>query len=509
MKKIFILSAALLALTACTLDLTPITSYNEANVTLTDDEQGSTSQYSTRADMEGLRNSLYNSWVKDIQEMGLEDWLVYSETRADNAYCGTSTPEIMALEGNKQDGSNNNIKRDWNWYQNQVSNSNQIICNIDRIAESDPTLSVAERDQWKAEAMIWRAFCFFRLTLLWGDAPMVLSIPPALNAENVEEVYPLYFPDRVPLEQVYEKLVEDLTWAAEHAPAVNPANKMLMSNAFAKGLLARVYAENTPFRDWTKVADYCKEVEGMGFDLEPNYADLWGYEEGDAGDARRNSIESIFEVQWTSKSSGNWVFMMYHRNAYNPNDSYSWAKWTTPSRNLIKAYQDEGDEVRMNASIIWDKCTWSNYYDSDNYAFMHKMPTNVSSILVMRLAEIYLLHAEALACTGDLEGAADYVNKVRERAKLADIPVPASKDEAIDAILKERRLELAFEGFRFFDLVRHSSPEDDRVKKVHDAMNAEDSYWQSRIPMDPTHYLLPVPTEALNNNPNLKQNAGY
>ena len=509
MKKIFILSAAFFALTACTLDLTPITSYNEANVTLTDDEQGSTSQYSTRADMEGLRNSLYNSWVKDIQEMGLEDWLVYSETRADNAYCGTSTPEIMALEGNKQDGSNNNIKRDWNWYQNQVSNSNQIICNIDRIAESDPTLSAAERDQWKAEAMIWRAFCFFRLTLLWGDAPMVLSIPPALNAENVEEVYPLYFPDRVPLEQVYEKLVEDLTWAAEHAPAVNPANKMLMSNAFAKGLLARVYAENTPFRDWTKVADYCKEVEGMGFDLEPNYADLWGYEEGDAGDARRNSIESIFEVQWTSKSSGNWVFMMYHRNAYNPNDSYSWAKWTTPSRNLIKAYQDEGDEVRMNASIIWDKCTWSNYYDSDNYAFMHKMPTNVSSILVMRLAEIYLLHAEALACTGDLEGAADYVNKVRERAKLADIPVPASKDEAIDAILKERRLELAFEGFRFFDLVRHSSPENDRVKKVHDAMNAEDSYWQSRIPMDPTHYLLPVPTEALNNNPNLKQNAGY
>ena len=55
----------------------------------------------------------------------------------------------------------------------------------------------------------------------------------------------------------------------------------------------------------------------------------------------------------------------------------------------------------------------------------------------MRLAEIYLLHAEALACTGDLKGAADYVNKVRERAKLADIPVPASKDEAIDAILNE------------------------------------------------------------------------
>ena len=163
----------------------------------------------------------------------------------------------------------------------------------------------------------------------------------------------------------------------------------------------------------------------------------------------------------------------------------------------------------MNASIVWDKCGWSNYYESDNYAFMHKVPTNVSSILVMRLAEIYLLHAEALACTDDLEGARGYVNRVRSRAHLAEIPTPKSRDEAIDVILDERRLELAFEGFRFFDLVRHSSPENDRIKKVHDAMNAEDSYWQTRIPMDPTHYLLPVPTEALNNNPNLKQNDGY
>jgi len=509
MKKILILSAFLFALTACTLDLTPITSYNEANVTLSDDDEGNASQYNTRTDMEGLHNALYNSWVKDIQEMGIEDWLIYSETRSDNAYSGTDSFDIMAIESNNQDGSNNCIRRDWDWYQKQVSNANQIICNIDRIAESDPSFSAAERDQWKAEAMIWRAFCFLRLTLLWGDAPLVLTIPPALNAENVQEVYPLYFPDRVPREKVYEKLVEDLTWAAEHAPAVNPANKMLLSNAFAKGLLARVYAENSPFRDWTKVAGYCSEIEGMGFDLEPNYADLWAYGKGDAGDARRNSVESIFEVQWTSKSHGNWVYMMYHRNAYRPDDNFSWAKWTTPSRSIIKAFQDEGDEIRMNASIIWDKCGWSNYYDSDHYAFMHKIPTNVSSIFIMRLAEIYLLHAEALACTGDLKGAADYVNKVRARAHLEGIPVPESQDEAIDVILKERRLELAFEGFRFFDLVRHSSPENDRIKKVHDSVNGEDSYWRKRIPMDPTHYLLPVPTEAMNNNPSLIQNPGY
>ena len=135
---------------------------------------------------------------------------------------------------------------------------------------------------------------------------------------------------------------------------------------------------------------------------------------------------------------------------------------------------------------------------------MHKMPTNVSSILVMRLAEIYLLHAEACACTGDFEGVKTYVNRVRTRAKLEGIPTPASEDEAIDAVLLERRLELAFEGFRFFDLARH-----DRIIEVHNSMNAKDPFWQQRKPLAETRIFLPVPTEALDANPNMQQNAGY
>ena len=502
MKKIFniLAIAAVVSFTGCKLDLYSPTSLNKGNVETTGESEETASQYKSRSDMENLRNSLYNSWVKDIQEMGLEDWLVYSETRADNAYCGTNTAEIMSLEANKQDGSNNNIKRDWNWYQKQVSNANQIICNIDRIAAEDETLPDSERDQWKAEALIWRAFCFFRLTQLWGDAPMVLEIPPTITVENVEEVYPLYYPDRTPMNEVYAQLVKDLTWAVKYAPKVNANNKMLMSDAFAYGLLARIYAEK-PIRDWSKVIEYCNIIEGMGFILEPKYGDLWGYDENDAF---RNSRESIFEVQWTSKATGNWVYMMYHRNAYSPDDNYSWAKWTTPSRDLIEAYQKEGDTERMNASIVWDSCGWSNYYDSDNYAFMHKVPTNVSSILVMRLAEIYLLHAEACACTSDFDGVRNYVNRVRNRANLEGIPAPGSEEEAIDVVLHERRLELAFEGFRFFDLARH-----DRIYEVHNAMNDKDSFWQQRKDLTETRIFLPVPTEALDANPNMKQNPGY
>ena len=71
-------------------------------------------------------------------------------------------------------------------------------------------------------------------------------------------------------------------------------------------------------------------------------------------------------------------------------------------------------------------------------------------------------------------------------------------------LLNENALELAFEGFRFFDLARH-----DRIYAVHDSMNAKDSYWQQRKPLTETRLFLPVPTTALDANPSMSQNAGY
>ena len=83
-KYIFIAALSVLTAVSCDLDLYPETGYNEGNVKV-DGDGSSDSQYSSRADMQGLRNSIYASWTKDIQEKGYLDWLVYSECRADNA----------------------------------------------------------------------------------------------------------------------------------------------------------------------------------------------------------------------------------------------------------------------------------------------------------------------------------------------------------------------------------------------------------------------------------------
>ena len=502
MKKIYTILAlaSLIVLSSCELNLYPETGYSEGNVKV--DEEAGESQYSTREDMKGLRDAMYSSWTKDIQEKGYLDWLVYAECRADNAYGGNpGTGELMAIEANKQDGENKNVVRDWDWYQGQVSNCNNIICNIDRIKEADPTMTDKEYREWKSEAYCWRAWNLFQMSYIWGDIPLVNTIPPAITAENIEEVYDEYFPGRTPIADIYAQIISELEYACENAPDTDPANKHLFTKAFAHGMLARIYAEATA-RDWSKVAQHCAAVEGMGYKLVDDYAQMWAYDEADAV---RNTSESIFEITW-SKSNGNWVWMMFHRNAYNPDDSYSWIKWITPSRDLIAAYDAEGDTERKNACIVYDEAIWSNYYPGDAYAFMHKVPTNASSIILMRLGEIYLLHAEALAMTGDLAGATEYVNKVRTRAGIKTIAVPSSQEAMIDAILKERRLELAFEGFRFFDLLRHGF---ERTKAIHDAMPQQDSYWQPRFPLTEETVFVPIPQTALDNNPSLVQNPGY
>lgn len=489
-----------LSLSGCNLELFPETGYNEGNVEVNEEEV----QFSTRADMEGLRNSIYNDWLKGnfAQETDYCDWLVYTECRADNAYHGsTTTGEIADLECNKQDADNKNVKRDWGRYPEEVSHANQIICNIDHIAEIDPSLTPDERDRWKSEALIWRSYVLFRMSMLWGDVPMVLTVPPAITAENIEQVYPEYFPNREPIAKVYEQIIGDLEFACQHAPEVDKNDKMLLSKAVAHLLLARIYAEKTA-QDWTKVIEHCQAVEGMGFELLDDYGELWGY---DDTDAHRNSKESILEVTRT-RDNGNWVWMMFHRNYYNPNDSYSWIKWITPSRDLIAAYDREGDTERKNASIIYDECAWSNYYPAEKYAFMHKCPTNATSTILMRLGEVYLLHAEALTMTGDLQNAGKYVDKIRSRAGLGALSQSAyaSQEAMLDAVLNERRLELAFEGFRFFDLVRH-----DKAVEVCAAVAEADSYWLPRRPLTEQTILLPISQTALDENPSLEQNPGY
>ena len=496
----FLLFVGLLATqSSCDLQKDPISDFSE--LTNPKDTTNSGNEIITKEQVVALRNGLYST-IRDSQENWYLDYLVYTETHADNAYRGTSGSELSSLEAQSQDGINKNIARDWNAFLNYIITANRIILNIDNVP--DQALTSTERKQWKAEALIFRAWIWFDMVRLWGGIPLVTQKTPNVTAENIEEVYPLLFPARNSVEEVYAKIISDLQAAVVDAPDVSADNKFLLSKAVANALLARVYAEK-PVRDYEKVIKYCTDVQSAGFELVENYGDLFAFDKNTKDVKLRNSKESIFEITYPAGST-NWVWMMFGLNEADPNSVYDWAKWITPSRDLIAAFQKENDTERMNASIVWGKPSWSIHYPSNNYPFMYKTRSNLSSVIKIRLADILLLKAEAYANLEKLGDAKDLVNQVRSRAKLGNLPASAttSKENMKAAVLNERRLELAFEGQRWFDLVRN-----DQAIPVLNTLNSRDPGRIPMLPLTEQTILLPIPQEAIDKNPSLTQNEGY
>ena len=180
-----------------------------------------------------------------------------------------------------------------------------------------------------------------------------------------------------------------------------------------------------------------------------------------------------------------------------------------PSRDLIKCFEDEGDNVHFAQAVVYYPCTWSNYYPSDNYPFMYKCRSAYNSLIKYCYADVLLLKAEALILqpTPDLGAAAAIIDRVRDRAGLRPLAssVKGSQESMLNALLKERRLELAFEGQRWFDLVRN-----DKVEEVMNAVYAKDSGRKTQAyAFNKDSYRLPIPQSVIDTNDKIQQNPGY
>jgi hypothetical protein len=503
--KLQIVILGLLAFTsACSLDEDPISEFSEVIIGSTDDS-GDRIRYKNRSEALTAYEGLYNT-LKDRQEHWYLDYLLLSEVRSDNAYAGTTGSEVLPVENNSLDGGNSVVNRDWNSYLADIAKANVLINNLDSVP--DASFTATERRQWKAEAKIFRAMVMLDMVRFWGNIPVITQEAGDITAENIEEVYPSYFPTQKTAEEAYAQIINDLTTAIPFAPANNAANKTKLSKSVARALLSKVYAEKT-VQDLDKVIAYADSVVADGFMLVNDLSQLFGMNEEGNDVKARNTSESILEVQYFT-GGGNWVTWMFGRDILNYDTQFSWAKWVTPSRDLIAAYDAAGDVTRKNQAIVFYETTWANYYPADNYAFMYKLRSANSSIIKLRLADILLLKAEALVKKGgaaNLTAAADIVDQIRERAQLngLEASVKGSPDQMLDAVLNERRLELAFEGQRLFDLIRNN-----QLQEVMNSLNQRDS---GRIPQIRAYNefseLLPIPQTVLDNNPNLVQNPGY
>ena len=221
----------------------------------------------------------------------------------------------------------------------------------------------------------------------------------------------------------------------------------------------------------------------------------------------RNTVESILEAQYFP-GSGTWLPNILGRFLDDWDKQFTYAKWITPSRDLLAAFEEAGDKERLNETVVYYQTNWDNHYPREHYPFMYKIRSSYSTVIKYRYADVLLLKAEALLLgNGSVGDAVDIINQIRHRAGLADLPssVTSSREAAFEALMKERRLELALEGQRWYDLVRWG--------KVEEVMNSLPDRDEGRAKLgnlfNRNYYKLPISKSVLDQNPNLKQNPGY
>lgn len=510
MKTNYILGgiiAVSLSAASCGLDYEPVDTFSDVTEGEINNEVDEII-YQNRADAESALTALYQDFRGNQNQLQL-DYLLIGDVHSDNAYAGTTGTEVEDPATNDLNGTTLCVNRDWNYYMLQAAKCTKFIVGVGAVG--DNSLSEAEVKTMRAQAQILRAFIWFRMTRMWGNIPIITTVPKDITSDNIAESYESYFPAQNTQAEAYEHILKDLNDALANAPE-GTGDKTIFSKDVARALLAKVYAEK-PVRDYSKVIEYVDQLTARGYALCPEYGDLFNIDgpvkDGfNATPLHTNTSESILEVHYPV-GSGNWASWMYGRCLENWDSSFSWAKWITPSRDLLSAFDRLGDTKRKEQTVVYYECNWSNYYPAENYAFMYKVRSGYSNVFFLRYDDLLLLKAEALILgeTPDLTGAAAIIDQIRERAGVKKLTnaEKGNKDTLFDVYVNERRLELACEGERWFDLVRL-----DLVEKAMEAAQRNDPYrLPLAVPYTVNSYLLPIPQDVLDTNPNVVQNPGY
>jgi len=446
------------------------------------DESADTASVYTGADAETGIAAVYSGMKTSQSELFFLDHYVNGDAQSDNSYAGADNPDNFQIDDYKISSTNRNISRDWKYFYGLIGTCNGVIERTPKAVGLD----AGRRDEIIGEASFMRGFLYFGMVQLWGGVPIVTKPVPEITSDNFAEVYSILYPDSKTQDEVYTQIINDLTTAVNQAPTAYGPTKMRGTKAAAHAILAKVYATRQP-ADWNKVNEHADAVIASGFSLLPSYEQLWD-------GMHENSAESIFELDCIGGATGsNWGSSMFVGK--------DWKKFNTPTHDLVDLFDAEQDMVRKNSSILFQKITsWTDVnWDISNYPFCYKMrnTNGTQNQILLRLADILLLKAEALTELGQLDaasGAQYYVNLIRSRAKLA--PTTATTADALrTAIARERRLELAFEGHRWYDLKR--------TGKAIETMTA------LGYTINENKLLFPIPQGERDKNINLKQNPGY
>lgn len=337
-----------------------------------------------------------------------------------------------------------------------IANANTLIAHLPKTFNNDT--QKAKFDAIEGQTRFLRAFTYFYLVRLFGEVQIT-------NAENQNFVETL---KQSPIPVVYDSIISDLKIAETKLP-ISFEDKGRPTLAAAKTLLAKVYLTMAgwPLNDKSKYKDAMdKAAEVMdpkfGCELEPNFADLWKQSH------KLTSKEFIFTFYGSIAQGGVAGSHMDLATRYFGNGEGGWGDYFSEDR-FFKAFPDGPRKDATFTSVFADGTPYyeagkdvqpfiAKYRDGGNHVY-----TNSEGFRPMlRYADVLLIYAEASNQVNQrpTTEAREAVNKVRERAGLADLPRGMSFEEFDNAVFQERAWEFACEGDRWFDLVRREKVEE-------------------------------------------------
>lgn len=463
----------------------------------------------TLAELQQTMNGTYSP----LQSQGLHGrYLFYMyDYMGDDCQTERGTPDLLSFINYTFTPSNNDIYLYWKNAYNGISRANFILDKEENINLLEDAVASQElKDKFIGEAKFLRAYYYFLLVERFGDIPLYTTTDVSPNGLT-----------KSPKEDVYDLIIEDLTDAALKLRLKSEEELGRATKGSAYALLGKVHLYRKEYVE-AKVA-FDAVITSNQYSLTSNYYDNFNTE-------TENNSESVFEIQFTYQGGNAWAYADWggQDNGYSET-TFRAAEYgalggfhnNDPSQELLDEYeigdsrfQDnfyvEGDaygvggantvEAISNVNAYWRKYTKTYGQANSNYNGLSDINHRET-----RYADVLLMAAEVENEIGNIQDAIDLLNEVRDRVSMPnygtiamDVTYPvSSKTEVFDALVHERRVELAGEQSRFPDLMRWNMIENILGSKF-DASK---------------HYLLPIPQGEFDTNLSLDtssdQNPGY
>jgi len=438
---------------------------------------------------EDLKATLMGAYQKFAQ---LDEMMfLYGELRADMIAEASRTP------GNQQNIMEGNIYPDnnlcnWRNFYIVINYCNNVLKYAPIILELDQTFTEYSMKAFEAEAIFLRSLAYFYLVRAFKDVPLVLE--PS-EADDVE-FFVKKSADTTILRSIKEDLVEYRFFVREDYGSLEINKGRVTTGAFL-ALLADISLWNFEYQD---CINYVNEIEDMDYLLLPGgkWFDLF---------YPGNSLESIFEFQFDEAlGQGNTLY------------DYTYFDWYKASVKALEIISLQASleiirgmgSLRYQDALIWKYCGSA----PDGSTFRPGSSRRSCNWIVYRYADVLLMKAEALAQTGNYEQAEAIINRIRMRALMNPISVSHSSQAMEDAIMEERARELAFEGKRWFDLMRlgrrnNFSRKNELIEIIIQKVPSTQKLVLASKLTNPYSWYLPVYDEELERNNNLEQNPYY